>query len=113
MKILFADDHVLVRDAIVALLDQEDDFDITTVDDLQTALAESVAGFDLVLLDYNMPGMTGLELLGQIREEIPKAALLTANIQPHIKAEAESMGVVFLNKPISEEVVVPFISEAS
>ena len=60
MRILLADDHELVRDAIVALLEQEDDFEIVAVNDLAAALEKVDSAFDLVLLDYSMPGMDGL-----------------------------------------------------
>ncbi len=68
-----------------------------------------VGDMDMAIVDYNMPGMNGLELWQKIRGQVNQGALLTANIQPHIQAEAESLGVSFLNKPISEEMVKPFI----
>ena len=103
MKILFADDHVLVRDAIVALLDQEDDFDVTTVDDLNTALVESIAGFDLVLLDYTMPGMNGLsgfeKMKGATRAPV---AILSGSASRDVAQQALDKGAAgFLPKTMS------------
>ncbi len=103
MKILFADDHVLVRDAIVALLDREDDFEITTVDDLQTALAESVAGYDLVLLDYAMPGMNGLSGFDKMKGATKApVALLTGSASREVAQQALDNGAAgFLPKTMS------------
>jgi len=67
---------------------------------------------DIGIFDYNMPGMTGLELIAHLEKliTIPKRALLTANIQDEIKEQAELAGVNFLNKPINEEVISTFIN---
>jgi len=67
---------------------------------------------DIALFDYNMPGMTGLELISAVEKliTIPKRALLTANIQDEIKQQADLAGVTFLNKPISEDVISHFLN---
>ena len=62
MRILIADDHELVRETLRAFLEREEDMDISTCEDLDSAckMIESDGPFDLVLLDYSMPGMKGL-----------------------------------------------------
>lgn len=66
MRILIADDHELLRDALRSYLEAEGDFSVDTTANLPEAL-ERLADrgpYDLVLLDYGMPGMssyTGLE----------------------------------------------------
>jgi DNA-binding NarL/FixJ family response regulator len=61
MRVLIADDHELLRDVLRSYLEAEGGFTVETVPDLPQALAAIAAGpaFDLVLLDYAMPGMNG------------------------------------------------------
>lgn len=61
MRILIADDHELLRDVLRSYLEAESDFEVQTVADLPEALAcnERDGPFDLILLDYAMPGMDG------------------------------------------------------
>ncbi len=62
MKILIADDHELVRDTLIAFLERETDMHLAACEDLNRALEtiKKEGPFDLVLLDYSMPGMDGL-----------------------------------------------------
>ena len=67
MRILIADDHDLLRDTLVLYFKNESGVDPQTVGTLQEAhnrIAED-APYDLILLDYNMPGMNGLAGLEQ------------------------------------------------
>ncbi|KHA53203.1 LuxR C-terminal-related transcriptional regulator [Sulfitobacter geojensis] len=63
MRVLIADDHDLLRDTLVMFLEGEGRMETASVGTFQDACAriESDDPFDLILLDYNMPGMNGLE----------------------------------------------------
>ncbi|MEE4213391.1 MAG: response regulator transcription factor [Parvularcula sp.] len=63
MRVLLADDHDLVRDAIGSLLRQTDpDIEVVTAENLSASLelCRSEERFDVVIIDLNMPGMDGL-----------------------------------------------------
>ena len=70
MKVLVADDHDLVRDALAEYLQTSGFAEVktaATLDGAMRVVAEE-GNFDLVLLDYNMPGMNGLEGLTKMME---------------------------------------------
>ena len=63
IRILVADDHEMILDVARMYLDQQGDMSVVTVMDLDAALVafREEGPFDIVLLDYQMPGMDGLE----------------------------------------------------
>jgi two-component system, chemotaxis family, chemotaxis protein CheY len=58
----------------------------------------------LVLMDVNMPGMGGMAAAEQLRTLHPSShiSMLTANVQDATRNRAISIGVGFLEKPITE-----------
>ncbi|MEM7483255.1 MAG: response regulator transcription factor [Acidobacteriota bacterium] len=68
IRVLLVEDQAMVRGALAALLSLEDDLEVVAqVDDGRQALAAlDTAAVDVVLTDIEMPGMTGLELAGEI-----------------------------------------------
>lgn len=67
---------------------------------------------DLISMDVNMPGMSGLEAAGRIRLHNPeiRIVLCTANIQDAVRQAAEKAGVMFVAKPITAESVARMVT---
>lgn len=62
LKVLIADDHLLLRETLVQFLSRQPDFNVRSAGNLPEALAliSAEGPFDIVLLDVVMPGMNGL-----------------------------------------------------
>lgn len=113
--ILVVDDSLVSRMMIKAIIESHaSDASIIEAGSGQQTLdtIDSAQNIDIAFIDFNMPGMTGLELIEQLalRLNIAKVALLTANIQNEIKEKALAAGVTFLNKPINEEAIADFLN---
>lgn len=103
MKILLADDHELVRDTISAYLHSEGRVAVVAVPDYASAMKQVSAGdpFDLVLLDFEMPGMNGLDGLTDAVRRFPNQAfaILSGTAPNKIAQQAVALGAVgFLPK---------------
>jgi CheY-like chemotaxis protein len=81
-RILVVEDDPVSAAYILHVLRNRGEFTVTHAADPQDALHQAtVARWDLVLTDVEMPGMTGIELLGQLRDRAPQlpVAVLTAH----------------------------------
>jgi DNA-binding NarL/FixJ family response regulator len=104
MKILICDDHALFREGLELVLGQLDPAaELTSVGEGEAALA-SVAegdGFDLVLLDLGLPGMSGLAALEALRRqhpELPVVVLSGSESPTHVSVALERGASGFIPK---------------
>ncbi|TRD20677.1 response regulator transcription factor [Palleronia caenipelagi] len=108
MRILIADDHGLLIDIFSQYLEGTGEFTVESAADLGGALVKvrTSGPFDLVLLDFSMPGMRGLEGLRRILklEQGPRVAIISGTISASVAREALSQGAVgIIPKDISAE----------
>ncbi|MET0220392.1 MAG: response regulator [Tardiphaga sp.] len=77
------------------------------------ALANDTA-FDIALLDFNMPGRDGLQLAADLLAVKPKMplAVVSANHQDEVVAQARAIGAVFLPKPLTPQALEAFLKDA-
>ena len=84
MRILIVDDHAIVRDGLARLLAADGDHQISQAADGREALALVRSHRpDLIVLDLNLPGLGGLELLRRlIRAGAAKVLILSMHAEP-------------------------------
>lgn len=78
MRIVIADDHGIVRSGIRLLLERQDGLEVVA------EAAEGIAARDLVIserpdlaiLDVKMPGLTGLQVTREVKQQVPGVAIL-------------------------------------
>lgn len=108
MKVLIAEDEPLFRKLLLQLLSFE--FDLTVTEDGTTALArlQEEDGPALAILDWVMPGMTGLEVCRELRASRRTAGIyvivLTARNSPaDIVAGLRAGADDYVTKPVQAE----------
>ena len=70
---------------------------------------------DIALIDFNMPGLDGLELVARIRQSAPEMpiAVVSANLQDEIVARTRELKAAFIAKPLTDESLAAFLSGAT
>ena len=108
MKILVVDDHPIVRAGLRRLLSSEPNIEIREATDSKQALSLYREQRPmLVILDLNLPGLGGLELLGRLKAADPDARILVLSMhddETHVTRalQAGAMGYVTKNAPPDE-----------
>ena len=110
-RILVVEDDEIMRELIVGYLDAVGFVKITTARDGLAAWQKFEEGeqFDLVICDWIMPGMDGLEVLKNIRDSrtaIPFILVTVRDTEEAVKRAIDRGVTAFLAKPFSAEQLI-------
>jgi two-component system sensor histidine kinase/response regulator len=124
MRILVVDDNETARETLEGELSAMK-FQVTTVPSGREALSEltrvTQAGeqpYELVLMDWKMPEMDGLETARRIKSDghvpkVPRIFLVTGDGREEIRVQAETLGLqAFLLKPVNPSILFDHIITA-
>ncbi|QJA06656.1 sigma-54-dependent Fis family transcriptional regulator [Thermosulfurimonas marina] len=114
-RVLIIDDDAGIRDAAFQVLSREG-YEVEMAGTAEEArrLVEEYE-FDVILLDLKLPGVEGLELLQEIREEDPQAqvVVITAYGTVQVAVSAMKLGAAdFLQKPFNPQELRLAVSRA-
>ncbi|WP_137939669.1 response regulator [Chitinivorax sp. B] len=115
MSVLIVEDDSALRDALSTLL-RANGFPVIAVgagNDL--LLIEKWPEMACVLLDLNLPDISGLEVLAAIRQRRPKMPVVMMTAKGQIKTAVEAMKIGamdFLEKPLEESVLLDRLNQA-
>src|SRR6478736_7759153 len=107
IRIVLVDDHQIVLDGLRLLLDHDPAFDVIA----SFSHPEKVMPFltaqqpDIILTDYSLPGVNGLELIRKVKSNYPviKCALLSMHDEPSVVRDAMKSNINgYLSKNISK-----------
>ena len=123
LKVLIVDDNDTAREVLTSYTN-DFSFQVTAVPSGELAIRELVQSkavehkdYDLVLIDYQMPGMNGIETSEKIRRELenveaPKIVMVTGFGREEIMRQAEKAGLHgFLIKPVSPSMLLDTIMD--
>jgi DNA-binding NtrC family response regulator len=113
-RVLVVDDDETIRDTLYELLSEE--YLCQTAETAEKAFARLEAdNYDVVLTDISMPGLSGLELLGQVRQSFPETPVIIISgisDQEHAQGLIKLGAFDFLLKPFKLEVVEKSVRRA-
>lgn len=109
IKILIVDDHSMIRNIVKNLFQHLGYVNITEADDGLTALPLlQKGGFDLLVTDWMMPGMQGIDLIKAVRKDRHLSSLPVLLLTAESKREQI---VEAMNAGVNGYVVKPFTSK--
>ncbi len=118
IRVLLVDDHALFRSGVKTLLERHEDFAVVDEagDGLEGIKRARSLKPDVVLLDLHMPGISGLEALRAMSEELPgiRVLMLTVSEDAHDLMEALRAGACgYLLKNIEMDALLDSIRRAA
>jgi len=108
MRILIADDHAVVRRGLKEILASEDDMDVVGEAKNGDEALELVRklDWDVAVLDFSMPGRSGVELIKEIKRRHPSRPILVLSMLPeeaHAAQVFKAGGSGYINKESAGE----------
>jgi len=84
MKILICDDHQILREGLIRILQQLDDVDLISQagDGAQALNLLKQEKYDILLLDISLPDRNGLEILQTVKDRWPETRILILSMHP-------------------------------
>ena len=118
IRVVLVEDNQVFREALVLLLSLQDDIEVVAaVDNGSDAAAVCVAQQpDVVVLDYRLPGLDGLQAANAVREAAPESRVvfLTASLSPSESRELYEAGAVAcLTKDSELDAIIGAIRDAA
>ena len=113
-RVLIVDDDEIIRDTLYELLSEN--YLCQTAETAEKAFARLEADtYDVVLTDISMPGLSGLELLGNVRQRFPDTPVIIISgigDQEHAQGLIKLGAFEFLLKPFSLDIVEKSVKRA-
>ncbi|MER6749558.1 response regulator [Streptomyces fungicidicus] len=107
IRVLLAEDVQMVREALAALLELEDDIRVVAEVGSGEDVLDAARGTrpDLVIVDVNMPGLDGLTAAERLREQLPDSRILVLTVldAPNVLRRAQDVrvdGYLVKNAPV-------------
>ena len=92
LRVMLVDDHALVRSAVRGALDAPDIEVVAEASSAEAALDEALrARPDVLLLDVDMPGMSGLQLIRELRPRLPDTQIVMLSVSGDDRNVLEAM----------------------
>jgi DNA-binding NarL/FixJ family response regulator len=92
LRVMLVDDHALVRSAVRGALDAPDMEIVAEASTAEAALDEALrARPDVILLDVDMPGMSGLQLIRELRPRLPETKIVMLSVSGDDRNVLEAM----------------------
>lgn len=117
-RVLLADDHALVRDGLRHILEGTSGFEVVgeAYDGPTTITLVRGTPADVLVLDLSMPGRNGIELVKQIKEELPtlRVLVLTMHAEQQYAVRAFKAGASgYLTKESASKELVSALTKIS
>ncbi|MFF5160938.1 response regulator [Streptomyces sp. NPDC000348] len=107
IRVLLAEDVQMVREALAALLELEDDIRVVAEVGSGEDVLDAAKGTrpDLVIVDVNMPGLDGLTAAERLRDQLPDSRILVLTVldAPNVLRRAQDVrvdGYLVKNAPV-------------
>jgi two-component system invasion response regulator UvrY len=84
IRVCIVDDHPVVRRGLRQIIDEQKDMNVAgeAVNAQETFRMIRGTGCDVLVLDITLPGVSGLDVLEQLRHECPKLPVLILSVHP-------------------------------
>lgn len=115
-RVLLVDDHPVIRQGIRRILTHAfSDFTVAEAETGEQAIEFSQASaWDLIILDLSLPGLSGLDVISNVRRVQPQARIIVVSVHPphHFARRALSVGAAaYLEKSAAPEEMVKAVRE--